>query len=477
MVSLEELGRVFGITVREDPVTRGLAVTARGRIIVLSTTQGLASVETRVVPLPSPPIRSGRTWLVPIEFIERALAVVQQPKLDVRSRSRLIVVGDLRVPRVSVQAAAPAAPGGALQTRVAIEVSPPTPHNVVQEPGRLIVRFEADAVDFEPPTALPPSELLLRVRETPNAPAIALDLGPRFATFRATDALPEGSTQRLTIELVGAADPSQPAIPTTPAPAPPPLLPSGPVPSIRTVVIDPGHGGEEDGAKGPSGTFEKQVTLAVGSQLKAALEAKLGVRVLLTRDDDRTVRLDERAAFANNNKADVFISLHVNASVRPSATGAEVFYLSLDEYSQDARRLALKEGGTVLPTIAGGDLQIEIILWEMAQVQHISESAAFADIIERELRPRVKMSARAIQQAPFRVLVGANMPAVLVEMGFISNPGEERQLNSSTFQQQLVDALVQSVVRFRERLDAGRAVDTGATSQSTPTPAPTPRVR
>ena len=233
-------------------------------------------------------------------------------------------------------------------------------------------------------------------------------------------------------------------------------------PSIHTVVIDPGHGGDVDvegvrgpGARGPAGTFEKHITLTVARLLKSALEARLGVRALLTREDDRTVYLDERAAYANNNKADLFISLHLNASVSQKPSGAEVFFLSLDGYSPEARRVAQMEGA-VLPTATGGDRTIEMMLWEMAQLQHLEQSAVVAGLVEQTLRARVKMSPRAIQQAPFRVLVGANMPAVLVELGFISNPEEEKLLGSHAYQLRLVDALVDAVGRYRAQLEARR---------------------
>jgi N-acetylmuramoyl-L-alanine amidase len=229
----------------------------------------------------------------------------------------------------------------------------------------------------------------------------------------------------------------------------PPLIDLVPAGGIRTIVVDPGHGGAEEGARGPDGTLEKDVTLSVARRLKMALEARLGVRVLLTRDGDETVGLDERAAVANNNKADLFVSLHANASVRPAATGAEVFFLSLEEYGDQAQRVARGESES-LPVFGGGTREIEVILWEMAQARYIEESAAFARSVEAALRERVQMSSRSIQQAPFRVLVGANMPAVLVEMGFITNAAQARQLVSEPFQTSIVQALVNAVVRFRD---------------------------
>jgi N-acetylmuramoyl-L-alanine amidase len=248
--------------------------------------------------------------------------------------------------------------------------------------------------------------------------------------------------------------------PGTPPPAmpsqaeSPPLLDLPPPGGLRTIVIDPGHGGDDNGARGEKGTLEKNVTLATARRLKGALEGRLGVRVLLTRDGDQTVPLDQRAAVANNNKADLFISLHANASLRPATAGAEVLYLSLAEYGDEAQRAA-RGGAESLPVLGGGSREIEVILWEMAQARYIDQSAAFARTVEAALRERIGMSRRAIQPAPFRVLGGANMPAILVEMGFLSNAQQEQQLASDDYQNAVVQALVEGIVRFRGASAAG----------------------
>ena len=497
MVTAEELARVFGVELHEDPLTHGLALTVQGKTIVVSPTTGLASIGGRVVTLSTPPVRGERGWSLPMDFVDRALSLVYQPRLDVRPATHLIVLGDARVPRVQVR----------LETqpriaRVHFDVTPATPHTVVAEPGRLVVRFEATALDLELAAAGAP-DLVLALRALPNTTAVAIDEGPRYGTFRVVEG-PDAPTRRTTIELLAAETPAtgqpapatpgapapqtpgQPAAPGTAAPETKPVL--GPeAPSIHTVVIDPGHGGDVDvegvrgpGARGPGGTFEKHVTLTIARLLKSALEARLGVRALLTREDDRTVYLDERAAFANNNKADLFISLHLNASVSQKPSGAEVFFLSLDGYSPEARRVAQMEGA-VLPTASGGDRTIEMMLWEMAQLQHLEQSAVVAGLVEQALRARVKMSPRAIQQAPFRVLVGANMPAVLVELGFVSNPEEEKLLGAHAYQLRLVDGLVDAVGRYRAQLEAPRPA--GAPGPAPPTapaaapasPPPAPR--
>ncbi len=452
MFALDDLARLFNVTVREDAAAGGLTVSAGTETIALSPGQSLASLNGRLISLPAAPVREGRTWYVPVDFVSRALGPAVGGHVDVRKPSRLIIVGDLRAPRVVGRMDAL----GSL-ARLTLDIAPSTPHNVVQEGTKLTVRFEADMLDAALPGTTSP-ELVANVRPGDGPASIAIDLGPRFASFRTTDTPGDRGAARLVIDVMAQTtepQPQQPAPSTPPSPETPPLIDLAPAGTLRAIVIDAGHGGSEDGAKGPSGTLEKQVTLSVARRLKAALEARLGVRVILTRDADATVALDERAALANNNKADLFVSLHANASPRAATSGAQVFYLSLDEYGDAAEKIAHADNDP-LPVFGGGTRDIELILWDMAQARYIKESAALAQNVEASLRQRVPMSPRAIQQAPFRVLVGANMPAVLVEMGFITNPAQEKQLQSDDFQNQIVQALVESITRFRDAHSSAR---------------------
>ena len=453
MFALDDLEKLFGLTVREDSLAGGLTVTARTQSIVLTPGQSLASVGGRLISLPAPPARDGRSWFVPVDFVPRALAPALGTAIDLRKPSRLILVGNVRVPRIAgtVESLGPL-------VRLTLDVAPQTPHAITQEGSRLVVRFEADALDATLPAAAAP-ELIQNIRGGDGA-TVVLDLGPRFGSFRTSDLPGDRGSGRIVIDVITqttAATPTPTPTPpaATPSTTPPPLLDLAPSGGLRTIVVDAGHGGTEDGAHGPGGTLEKDVTLSVARRLKAALEARLGVRVILTRDGDATVDLDERAALANNNKADLFVSLHANASVRASAAGAEVFYLSLEEYGDQAQRVARGET-EALPVFGGGTRDIEVILWEMAQARYIEESAALAKEVEASLREHVPMSPRAIQQAPFRVLVGANMPAVLVEMGFITNADQERQLVSEPFQTSVVQSIVDSIVRYRDKLASPR---------------------
>jgi N-acetylmuramoyl-L-alanine amidase len=454
MFALDDLARLFNFTVREDPAANSLTITLGAQSILLSTQQPLASVAGRMTSLPAAPVRDGRAWYVPVDVVSRAIAPVSPVKVDLRKTSHLLLVGDVRMPRLAARVESLGA-----QSRVTMDVAPPTGHAVAQEGNRLVVRFDADALDAPDLHANTTTDTVQGLHLGDTAQTVAIDLGPRFASFRATDQPGPAGATRIVIDLVAQTDVAPPpnTPPQPPPPGPPetpPLLDLPPAGGLRTIVLDPGHGGDDAGARGVQGTLEKNVTLAVARRLKAAIEARLGTRVLLTRDGDQSVGLDQRASVANNNKADLFISLHANASVRPTVTGAEVYYLGLEGYGEAAQRAA-QAPRDVLPVLGGGTRDIEIIPWELAQARYIDRSAAFARAMEGALRERVPMSARALQQGPFRVLVGANMPAVLVELGFLSNTQQEQQLLADDHQAALAQALVDGIVRYRAAAAGG----------------------
>ena len=428
---------------KEDAVARAFTVTYKGKTVVLSQNQALASISGRLVSMPASPAKISNRWYVPVEFIGRALSLVYDSPLELRKASRLVILGPLRVPRVVVHHDATAPQG-----RITIDLVPTVGHQVVQEPTRLLIKLDADLLDLTLPQ-IQSQGFVTSVHPGEPQTTLVVELGPRFGSVKAADAPLDPDGTRITLDLFPAPEStSAPGAPVAPgAPAAPTAPPAPFAPSVHTIVIDPGHGGDETGAHGAKGTLEKTITLSVARRLKAALETKLGARVLLTRDGDQTIGLDQRAALANNNKAELFLSLHVNASLRRTASGAEVFYLSLDRADEEARRVAESEG-VAMPVFGGGTREIDVILWEMAQARHIEQSAGLARAIERSLRTSVPMSPRAIQQAPFRVLVGANMPAVLVEMGYITNGEQEGQLGGESLQARLVAALADAIGRF-----------------------------
>jgi N-acetylmuramoyl-L-alanine amidase len=478
-VPLDELAPVFQLTVHEE--AGALTVACNGRTIVLTPDQPLASVAGRLVSLPAPPLRSGRRWLVPVDFISRALGLVYGQRLDLRTASQLVVVGDLRVPRVTVRDE----PLGAA-ARLVIDATPHTASNVDRQAGRLTVRFDADALDLSIGPVASNRGLVEAVRQV-DPTSLEIALGPNAASVRTSTQTVDLASRTVIelapqVEAVPAPAPPSPAAPSptstspgtpspaapTPAPGQPPLM-APEAPSLRTVVIDPGHGGEDTGVRGAGGAMEKDVALAVARRLKQVAESRLGIRVLLTRSDDRNVPIDDRAALANNNKADLFISLHADGALRAATSGASVLYAAFDA---DAATAAASLGSERLPTLGGGTREIDLVLWDLAQIRHVDESARFADLLEQQFLGRVPMARHPLERAPLRVLESANMPAVLVETGFLSNPAQEKQLTSPAFQSTVAQAIVDAMLKYRDALGTGRHTAAGGTG---PVPAGAPR--
>ncbi len=211
------------------------------------------------------------------------------------------------------------------------------------------------------------------------------------------------------------------------------------------IVVDPGHGGKDPGAIGPSGIMEKDVTLAMAKLLARELTSTLGCEVVLTRDKDIYLPLDERTAIANRVGADLFISLHVNANQSSSPYGIETYYLNFSKNNK-VMELAARENGTTLKEV--GDL--EMILLDLMANSKINESSRLAAEIQKSMVDLLsghysRIKDLGVRQGPFYVLLGATMPSVLVEAAFISNHREEARLVDSKYQQRTVLAIRQGV--------------------------------
>jgi N-acetylmuramoyl-L-alanine amidase len=446
-VALDEVAAMFGLTLREDRLAGGITVTAGSRSIIITPDQPVVSVAGSLVPLSSAPVRQGNRWLVPLDFLQRAVGPALQTRLELRRASRLLIAGDVRVPRVSVRVE----PSPSSATVIA-DITPSTPQRVSMEGGRLNISFDADALDLILP-GVAPQDFVQSIQPGDTPTSIRIVPGPKFGMHRTTTSQPDATSSRLMLELLpaGAEPPAPPPPPAPPAADPLPM----PLPStgVRTIVIDPGHGGEETGARGAAGVLEKEVTLGIARRLRTMIETRLGLRVFLTRDDDRPMTLDDRAAYANSQRADVFISIHANAGLRPTLKGAEVYYLTTEGGGTESDQQPGNSTSIVLPLIGGGNRNVDLVRWEAVQVRHLAQSASLAGIVEQTLRARVEMSARPVQQAPFRVLVGAAMPAVLVEVGYLSNTEQEQLLASGSYQDQVALALFDAVVQFRQQVE------------------------
>jgi N-acetylmuramoyl-L-alanine amidase len=223
-----------------------------------------------------------------------------------------------------------------------------------------------------------------------------------------------------------------------------------PVAGIRKVVLDPGHGGKDPGAIGVGGIAEKDIVLAVAKKLERKLKQEMGVEVVLTRRDDRFIPLEDRTAIANAEGADLFVSLHMNASPNGEAKGLETYYLD-NTNDEGSLRLAARENATSRKNVS--DLQF--ILSDMTQNMKLEDSITLAHHLQHSLVDG--MSTRladvkdlGVKKALFYVLVGARMPSVLVEMFFITNQTEGRAMNQESYQNAVVDALYDGILKYKE---------------------------
>jgi N-acetylmuramoyl-L-alanine amidase len=221
---------------------------------------------------------------------------------------------------------------------------------------------------------------------------------------------------------------------------------------IGRIVLDPGHGGHDTGTIGRNGLKEKDLVLQVARELQTLLEDKLGAEVVLTRKDDTFIALEERTAIANQSQADLFVSIHANSSGNRSVSGVETYYLNFAQ-SDEAREVAARENAATVRNIR--DLQD--LLKSIAQADKSSESRELASLIQRKLYGGTSQvfpttRNRGVRSAPFVVLIGANMPSVLAEVGFISNPRDEKLLKKETNQQKLAQALFAGIEGYMKTL-------------------------
>lgn len=210
------------------------------------------------------------------------------------------------------------------------------------------------------------------------------------------------------------------------------------------VVLDPGHGGDDRGAIGPHGELEKDLTLQIARLTAARLQAA-GVPARLTRDGDEAVPLTERTALANRLRADVFVSIHANASPARGARGAETYFMSAEASDSHAAQAAAVENASASPDT------VQLILWDLAHTANLNQSAVLARDVQERLNALQEIRDRGVKQAPFVVLTGATMPAVLVEVGFLSNPDEAARLTARPALEALAGALVDALTSFLTR--------------------------
>ncbi|PYV34900.1 MAG: hypothetical protein DMG22_04180 [Acidobacteria bacterium] len=232
---------------------------------------------------------------------------------------------------------------------------------------------------------------------------------------------------------------------------------------IGRIVIDPGHGGHDTGTLGPTGVMEKDVVLDVALRLARLIERETGNEVILTRKDDTFIPLEERTAIANQKGADLFISIHANASSDNSARGLETYYLNFTS-DPGALEVAARENATSQESVH----ELQDLVKKIVLTEKIQESHDFASKVETEMhaglaRNGVRVRDRGVKKAPFVVLIGANMPSVLSEISFLTNPSDERLLKKAEYRQKIAEALLRGIFLYANNLGGVKVAEQSRT--------------
>lgn len=470
-LSLRDMQKLYGGRQSWRRVARRVDFEVYGHTVGFSLDSSTVSVNGKELPLETQP----RFWTgqlyVPVSFLlTEEFQSVSQTRNYWNAGSKSLTVEP--VPSVS----SPRYYSYPDKSRLMFELGPRVTHRVMgYRDGRLYVRFfggrptsgerlevrDGLLEDIQVTPRGRSADLTVAFSKTAGAPRVFLEEGGRHWVM---EVVPGPVSADADIEL--SAPVVLPAMPAgdlpdadgleaelaeddAPVPASP-LLANSP---IRTIVIDAGHGGKDAGAVGAHGTLEKDVNLEIARALARVLKRERRFRVIMTRNSDEFLALEERTDIANKQKADMFVSIHSNSALSKRSNGFEIYFLSEKATDEGAAAVARRENAVVeLEGVTGKAKQkLQELLWSLAKTEAMNESAEVAALMVRQVDRRLGIPNRGVKQAGFYVLKGAAMPAVLVEAAFISHPREEGMLRSKRFQNKLADGLYAGLIDYEKR--------------------------
>jgi len=484
-VTINQSGPVFGLSpiaealggkMTSDESGESITLRIADKDVVIGPGNAIITIGDSIVSLSQPPSRGEGGLQVPVDFLRKTFGDLLGYAFEWHPETSRLTIARRGSRELGVTLDVVHLQG---MTTVVLQF-PEEPHYQIDrsQPGAIMVQMLSDRLT-PPPAKEVQDPLVQAVVIEPQRVRIQLAAGAQAENYVLENPF------RLVFDIHSTSSVEVPAQP---------LERARRAPGIHMIVIDPGHGGAESGAVGPGGVMEKDLTLEFARELAGKL-GRLGVQTLLTRNDDATVPHDARPALANQNKADLFISIHLNSSLGAGAHGTETYFLSPQATDARAARAAAAENAT--PPAAGSTAtapgagaaaeqeDVDLILWDLAQSHHLSESQRLANLIQGELNTALQLKDRGVKQAPFRVLKGATMPAVLVELGFISNPEEEKKLQDPAYRDQLLDSLVTAIARYRSSIEPAPAPAAtppgapapGASAPASPPPATPPATK
>ena len=438
-----ELDRVAAtIQTRPDATAGSIRAYLRipGHTVTLTRNWARVLVDDKPLVLDAPVrVRKG-VWLVPASFVQRVM-----PKL--------VAAPVAAPPPVVVTAAFPPAGPVAVPTleelrfrsypsftRVVLETSDPVSYRVETSGGR-DARIRVNALAGDARVAEVRDGLVEEVRlERARADAVVRVIFDGAAgELRVTTLV---DPHRLVLDFLRPGGPERDARATTTP--------------LRVMVLDAGHGGHDPGATGPTGLLEKELVLDVTRRVAKLVADQLRIKVLLSRDGDHFVPLRERTSYANRAQADVFVSIHANAHRETASEGIETYFLSSEATDNASRQVAALENSVVQlekPAAGGRADLVKTILWDLAQSEFQEESSRLAEVVQDSMTKALRIPSRGVKQAGFYVLGGAAMPAILIEIGFVTNPREERKLRESRYRDDIARAIATGLAEYKRAWD------------------------
>ncbi len=418
----------------------------RGVLAVGSRTAQFSRNQARVVllgaavTLASAPRLDASGWLLPEDFVAKGLTRLAPGLTSTRLGAAVPAPRPLRAPRAFEDLRLRSYP---TFTRIVVESAGAVAYSVEQTAGE--VRLRLRGLRLSGPQAHDVEDGLVK--------AVRLEPTEGDAVLRATLDGPVGQLKDFSLQ-----DPFRVVLDIYRPKEPVSTEGARPVASaLKLVVLDAGHGGHDPGASGPTGVMEKDVVLDVTRRVARMVdEGGLGIKVVLTRSTDVFVPLRERTNYANRHRADLFVSIHANAHPQSVSEGVETYFLSSEATDNEARQVAAMENGVVqLETPASRQRTgiLKSILWDLAQSEFQEESSFLAETVLDSMTHALHLVNRGVKQAGFYVLGGAAMPAILVEIGFLTNPKEERKLATPEYREATARAIYIGLAEYKRRYD------------------------
>jgi N-acetylmuramoyl-L-alanine amidase len=431
---IKEIIGHIGLPYTDSIALETLTVRSGSNQLVVTKNSGFISYNNQIILLPSSILREDNRWLAPVEFLTMGLTRMTGMEYRYRPGTNRIFAGNVEAPELEMNAQTL----GPI-TRLTLRCAVPINLEVNREnPTRAVLAINRTPLD---PTRehIDHRDRLLRsvsFDDSDGNSKLVLDINREVSDLRVT---PADNNRIFFVDLLRAGEPitaaPPPVEPATPAAKPDAVTPNR---RVRVIVIDPGHGGMDTGVKTSTGA-EKDLTLALARRLRTALQTRLGATVLLTRDSDVALDNEARSAVANNNQANLFISLHVGYSANRTETSSSIFIMKEnfgEAYSQTSAKDQL-----FLPWYLGFRIRRQ-------------GSVAAANLLQEELLKGIAGWKFPVRTAPLAILSSATMPSLMFEIGNLNNSVNAQTLADAAFQAKLVNSIADAVQRFSESPEA-----------------------